>query len=691
MNNTNGRYLKDLYKDYFKIGTAVAPVTERTKNSEIGNPPKEELVLEQFSSITFENQLKPETNMGIGDAARRDDYVPFVINSQAKYMLDWAVAHDIKVRGHVMVWHSQCPREIFCKDYKLVTIPTDPELLKEKPFLRFFEKLDPVCFTDRETLLKRLESYIYSLTEYMYKNGYMKVLYAWDVVNEAIEVEDKQPTGLRNSYWYQIIGDDFIYWAFKFANEADEEMAHKYADVYGIDANDENALSSIRPILFYNDYNEFQPAKKDAIIAMLKREGHGHGSILGENLIGGIGMQGHISDNNDIEEFKTALLDYSALVKNVHITELDIKCTCKNVNREYYQAVFYKRFFEMLVEERKKGANLTCVTLWGLTDETSWIRDADPLLFKGDLTPKKAFDAVCFALTGGDLGEPEKVSVNLSDRKYDFEGEETLEELGFSMKGPGQFEIQEKEVHSGKKAIGNPMRFDDWAAVTLDISDFIGQTIAFSAWVKSVAPKVAVLADMGKKDPVIGSVETGCDEWKQISCTAKLPMDAHSMNLSFFTQGEPSKVFSPIFIDDVEIKLVGMEESFEEESNIAGIRGAGHLPVLTVTDKESVDGNSKSLMVTRAQRDATVKFNVSPYIGYKANFRAFVKTTDKVIKAGLDGAKSIEFASVEAKENGWTEISFDIELQDTLNTAEIYIETDGNADMYIDDILVTRK
>ncbi|MBQ8316068.1 MAG: endo-1,4-beta-xylanase, partial [Lachnospiraceae bacterium] len=313
----NNVILKDVYQDYFRIGVACEKISERFTNHEIGNPEKEALMKKQFNSMTFGNELKPAYNMGFSSPEATEDFLPFVINPQAKAMLDWAKENGMPVRGHVLVWHSQCPKEVFCKGYQPVTIPTDPELLKERPMLKHFEKLDPVCFVDRETMLKRMKSYIFSVMEYMYRNDYARTIYAWDVVNEAIETVDKTEFGLRNSYWYQVIGDDFIYWAFRFAKDAVVENSKKYAEKYGVSPEDEEALKSIRPVLVYNDYNEWMPDKKAAIIGVLQRGTEEHGSILGEGLIDGIGMQGHLSDNNDIEEYIVALKEYAALVNEV--------------------------------------------------------------------------------------------------------------------------------------------------------------------------------------------------------------------------------------------------------------------------------------------------------------------------------------------------------------------------------------
>ncbi len=684
---TNGRVLKELYQDYFRVGVACEKINGKFTNHEIGNPDKEELMASQFNSMTCANELKPAYNMGFADPSATEEYLPFVMNPNAKEMLDWAKSHKISVRGHVLVWHSQCPKEVFCKGYEPITIPTDPEILKERPMMKFFEKLDPVCYVDRETMLKRLRSYIFSLMEYMYQNDYATTIYAWDVVNEAIELEDKTPTGLRNSYWYQVIGDDFIYWAFLYANEAVTELSKKYAAQYGVAVDDAEALAGICPKLFYNDYNEWVPSKKEAIIGALTRDGYGHGSIVGEDLIDGIGMQGHLSDNNDIDEYMTALKEYAGLVREVHITELDVKCTCANKNAEYYQAVFYKNFFEALVQAKKDGYNLTSVTIWGLTDDNSWIRGANPLLFRADLSPKRCYDGLCYVFGGESLGEPEEIIVDLSNRLYDFE-EPNLnpENIGFKMKGFGDFVVQDQVVHSGKAALANERRFGDWCGIGFDISDFIGQTILVKAWVKSPALEVVMKADIGDQ-PVVGSIDTTSGEWVQLTAEYKVPNDVHSMQLFFVTKEDAPDKFSAVYVDDVEVKLIGLQESFEEKQNIAAIRGAGHLPVLFATDKESRDGSSHSLCITRQEKDATVKFNISAYIGKKICFSAYVKTKDKQIKLGLDGAVSKQLAMVEATDE-WTLISAECELPKELKTAEVYIETDGNADYFVDDIFV---
>ena len=88
-------------------------------------------------------------------------------------------------------------------------------------------------------------------------------------------------------------------------------------------------LSSIQPKLFYNDYNEWVVSRSDAIVHFLTEEpwneNHekvtspvihpdGDGTIYGDGLIDGIGMQGHLDDTQNIEQYMTALEKYDAAV-----------------------------------------------------------------------------------------------------------------------------------------------------------------------------------------------------------------------------------------------------------------------------------------------------------------------------------------------------------------------------------------
>lgn len=559
-NVTTYESLDELYGDYFRFGAACEAIDHwNDPGKEIGNPAKEELISLVFNSITCGNELKPAYNFDPESESL------FQVNPAAEEMLDWAKANDMGMRGHTLLWHSQVNPSIFAIDYKAYSggrqTWTDSDVLDEE------------CLVDREELLRRLKTYIYSVMEYMYQNGYAKTIYAWDVVNEA--ADENQEDGLRRSYWYRVIGPDYLYYAFLYAREAETLYAARYADLYGLDAETDD-LSVIMPKLFYNDYNEWFDNKSDAIVNFLTQEtwneNHarvssdvikpdGDGTIYGDGLIDGIGMQGHLNDTQDIDQYMRALEKYSAVVDEVHITELDVGCTRTDENVWYYQAKFYYDFFARLIEEVKSGAKLTSVTVWGLTDDASWRVDANPLLFDGNLKKKPAFDAVVMAAKG------EEFIMTVQD---------TLGEL--------------KDL-----------------LITFEPYSEAGKT-------KTVVPR--------------------------------------------------------------EVGILG--------------RGTGHQATLVLAAKmnhteDAVIGYS--LKVSRKEQDASMKFDVSRYAGKNVTITAYVLTEDKRIRMGLETSSSTELLEEDAKED-WTELSINVTIPEDAPAAYIYLETDGNADFYVDDISV---
>src|SRR5215469_10121232 len=191
--------LKDYYEDYFPIGVAVSPY-------DLKNPAEVSLILKQFNSLTPENAMK----MGpIHPEENRYNW------KDADAIVDFAQRHGLLVRGHNLCWHEQTPPWIFRDS-------NGGEVTKE-------------------VLLRRLKDHITTVV-----NRYKGRIYAWDVVNEAID--DDSTKFLRNSLWYQICGEDFIAKAFEYAHAADPNA-----------------------VLFYNDYNTERPEKRERVYKLLKQ------------------------------------------------------------------------------------------------------------------------------------------------------------------------------------------------------------------------------------------------------------------------------------------------------------------------------------------------------------------------------------------------------------------------------------
>lgn len=141
-----------------------------------------------FSIVTPENAMKfallqPEP--GVFDFAEADA------------IADFARAHGQKLRGHVLIWHTQLPDWITQGSFS------------------------------RDELIAVMRAHIHSVLGH-YRANYADVIAEWDVVNEAIEADGSR----RQSVWQRVIGDDYIELAFRFAAEAWPGLPLYYNDFY---------------------------------------------------------------------------------------------------------------------------------------------------------------------------------------------------------------------------------------------------------------------------------------------------------------------------------------------------------------------------------------------------------------------------------------------------------------------------
>lgn len=332
--------LKDAYKDYFSIGVAV-----NMRN--ISNPEQIAIIKKDFNSITAENDMKPQPT--------EPAYGQFNWENADK-IANFCRSNGIKLRGHCLMWHTQIGEWMY-KD----------------------EKGDLVS---KEKLFQNMKHHITAIVE-----RYKDVIYAWDVVNEAISDGGWQggrrgmgehPSPYRNSPLYQIAGDEFIKKAFIYAREADPNV-----------------------LLFYNDYNAADPGKRDRIYNMVK-------SMKEEGVpIDGIGMQGHYNVYGpSMEDVDAALTKYSTIVKHIHITELDIRANQEmggqlNFSRDggnisqvvkTLQEDQYARLFKVL---RKHKDVVDNVTFWNLSDRDSWLGARNyPLPYDENYKAKRVYSII---------------------------------------------------------------------------------------------------------------------------------------------------------------------------------------------------------------------------------------------------------------------------------------------------------
>ncbi|MEC1523638.1 endo-1,4-beta-xylanase [Neobacillus niacini] len=258
---------------------------------------------------------------------------------KADQLAAFAKENGMKMRGHTLVWHNQTPEWVFEG-------------------------------ADRETLLQRMKEHITAVM-----NRYKGTIFCWDVVNEA--VTDEGPELLRSTKWLEIIGEDYIEKAFEFAHEADPDA-----------------------LLFYNDYNESNPEKREKIYKLVK-------SLVDKGVpIHGVGLQAHWNlVNPRLEDIRIAIERYASLGLKLHLTELDVSVFNFEDKRTDLtepthkmldlQAERYQQIFQLLREYRN---HITSVTFWGAADDYTWLSDFPvkgrknwPFLFDENHQAKESF------------------------------------------------------------------------------------------------------------------------------------------------------------------------------------------------------------------------------------------------------------------------------------------------------------
>lgn len=371
--------------------------------SEISDDTLMELVEKHFNAVTFGNELKPDAlfNYQIDGNSVPTKTITFegeelqvpVVNdagdsldfSRADAMADkilaWNNAHPdqkIRIRGHVLVWHSQTQEWFFHENYDIT-----------KPYV------------NKETMNRRLEWFISSVFDHYFgeaANGkYDGLFYGWDVVNEAVigntyrtdkvsaaESLSEIRHGNNSSWWHVYESNEFIINAFKYAN--------KYAP--------ENVE------LYYNDFGETDNTKCEGIVKLINDVKSADGTRLDA-----FGMQAHYNvDGFSAAQFKSVAKKYAQAAGKVQLTELDFKAsstydgTAATRESEYTKMAYcHKNLYEAIKALKEEGANVSGITVWGVIEPNSWLHSQSnlgggasgsaqcPLLFDGNYKAKPAY------------------------------------------------------------------------------------------------------------------------------------------------------------------------------------------------------------------------------------------------------------------------------------------------------------
>lgn len=316
--------LAQAYQGRFLIGAAVEPSQLDT--------PEGRLLAAQFNSVVAENAMKPSR---IQPRENEFDFAP------ADAIVDFARQHGMAVRGHTLLWYKRTPDWFWTGQ-------------DGKP-------------ASRELVLSRLKRHIETVM-----GRYRTSVHVWDVVNEVIDAGE--PDCLRQGPWLQVVGPDYIDWAFRYAHAVDPEAR-----------------------LIINDYSTTQPAKRECLRRVVQ-------GLLDRGVpVHGVGHQMHISIfEPSAAEVDETLSMFARLGLENQITEMDLSLYRRHAYllsepSERLLALQGQRY-ESLMRVFLVHPELTSVTWWGISDFHTarnsgwdWWRSDQPLLFDHRQGPKPAY------------------------------------------------------------------------------------------------------------------------------------------------------------------------------------------------------------------------------------------------------------------------------------------------------------
>ena len=273
----------------------------------------------------------------------------------ADTIITFAEQNGLKMRGHNFVWHRALPPW-----FATYVTPQNAE---------------QVLVNHIETVAGRYRGRIHS----------------WDVVNEAIQVSDNLPNGMRNSPWQTVL-PNYIDIAFRTARRVDPDAILTYND-YDIEG--EDAASS---------------AKRAAVLALVR------GMQQRGVPIDAVGIQSHIhagppktdSSHTYGPALKQFMADVQKLGLKMMLTEMDVNdrdLPADIPTRDKAVGELYASYLNTTLA----NPNVIALLTWGITDRSTWLnhegarKDGLPersLPFDADLKPKPAFFAELNALQG---------------------------------------------------------------------------------------------------------------------------------------------------------------------------------------------------------------------------------------------------------------------------------------------------
>jgi endo-1,4-beta-xylanase len=346
------------------------PMTSSSASREAGAPDEYEIspkiptryartLRNEFNAVVVEHHLKwaplcvdHDPADAMDDGNQRQRRLGRYDFHHADAIVDWAMQHHMKVKGHVLVWHVTSPCEIL-------------------------EAMSP------EQVREQLRRHIFTTMGHF--RGRIKV---WDVVNEALAPDGS----LAENVFFRKMGPGYIEECFRWAHEADPDA-----------------------VLLYNDnkvegMNGPNKEKADAFYGLLA------GLVRNGVPIHGCGCQAHFNAAGTGRNrpptprmVKNQIHRLGKLGLKVNFSEMDVRVSQLPPSlRHMAQRQIYRDIIAAALTEPAFDG----VWLWGFTDRHTWVThfyyDDEPLIFDEEYERKEPYyglrDALSSLSIGGTIG-----------------------------------------------------------------------------------------------------------------------------------------------------------------------------------------------------------------------------------------------------------------------------------------------
>jgi endo-1,4-beta-xylanase len=205
-------------------------------------------------------------------------------------------------------------------------------------------------------------------------------MHSWDVVNEAIQLEDGRPDGLKVTPWLRFLGPEYVSMAFHAAHSADPHAMLVYNETW-LEPENSAAQRRRQAVL--------------ALLTQLKRNGVP---------VHALGIQSHLSAELQTTgpDFKRFLQAIENMGLAIVITEMDVRdqrLPADIEERDRLVAAHYLDYLSFMLQFK----SLDTIVTWGLTDRFTWLSTVHPrpdglpvrpLPYDADLNPKPAWGAI---------------------------------------------------------------------------------------------------------------------------------------------------------------------------------------------------------------------------------------------------------------------------------------------------------